>query len=54
VNANLAKNYPNHENESNIASKDETNMVQQLIDMVVLNTDPDEQPQMSLMYLLFY
>jgi hypothetical protein len=27
-------------------------MVQQLIDMVVLNIDPDDQPPVSLMYFL--
>lgn len=49
VNANLSKNYPEIEHLEALSGKDETNMVQRLFDMIVINTDPDEQPPISLM-----
>jgi hypothetical protein len=52
VNADLSRNYPDCDSEADFSRKDETNMVQQLIDMVVVNTDPEEQPPISLIEYL--
>lgn len=50
VSADLSRNYPDSGCDGEFVRKDETNMVQQLFDIMNANSDPEEKPSLSLVY----